>query len=494
MSSQVIVSRFFCARAVCLSLGFCLFWMMPLGHASEAVRVACLGDSITQGARVASDQLSYPAQLGKVLGNHFEVRNFGLGGATLIRSGSPSIWSQLDAVETFDPHVIIVALGTNDTVEGKRKNWSRIGRFETDCRDLLDSLLNFDSSPIVWLAGPTPMVLETPGLSAERLEDLRERQPRLEQLRALLKKTVHAVGSKRLRYMDLWPVLRRRPELLTQADGVHPNAEGYRAIALRVASRIRKELQDRWPTPNRDSWRGFSRFHFTIMGKKAWVVTPLQPAEGRPWIWRARFPGYHSEMDHQLLGHGFHLAFVDVAGLYGAPAAIEIGDALHTYLTQRHRMSAKPVLEAVSRGGLFAYHWALKHPGSVSAIYCDTPVCDPKSWPGGLGSGNGSPGDWRRLLDVYGWREGDVAPQEPYLFRKAHIIAEQRIPIMHIISDNDTVVPPQENTLMLKSRLESHGHSMELLRVSQGTVSSNGHHFTHPEPDRVVQFILRHAQ
>ena len=52
------------------------------------IRVACVGDSITFGSGIKNrDQNSYPAQLGAMLGEKYEVRNFGVGGATLLKNG-----------------------------------------------------------------------------------------------------------------------------------------------------------------------------------------------------------------------------------------------------------------------------------------------------------------------------------------------------------------------------------------------------------------------
>ena len=76
-----------------------------LAEETSPIRVACLGDSITAGARVDAQSESYPARLQKVLGDDFEVRNFGIGGATLIKSGQPNIWRNLDAVKRFEPHI-----------------------------------------------------------------------------------------------------------------------------------------------------------------------------------------------------------------------------------------------------------------------------------------------------------------------------------------------------------------------------------------------------
>ena len=50
----------------------------------RVIKVACVGDSITHGAGVEDrEKNNYPKQLGDLLGNRFEVRNFGRSGATL---------------------------------------------------------------------------------------------------------------------------------------------------------------------------------------------------------------------------------------------------------------------------------------------------------------------------------------------------------------------------------------------------------------------------
>jgi lysophospholipase L1-like esterase/pimeloyl-ACP methyl ester carboxylesterase len=498
MPYQFLENRKF-LRMPALWCGFlvCLFGLT--GDESQAadaqrVRIACLGDSITQGARVDEETQSYPSRLQELLGDRYEVGNFGVGGATLLRSGRPNIWSKLDEVTSFNPHGVIISLGTNDTVDGNRGNWSRIRRFEPDCLELLETLLALPAQPQIWLCGPTSMVLETPDLSEDRRANLEERRPRLEQLRAVLRRTVETFDHPRVHFLDLGPVLHGQPELLTKEDGVHPNVEGYLAIARNVTQAVRKGYQDQWPEEKVDHWHGYRRHHFMVAGQSAWVVRPLKAAPNRPWIWRARFPGFHAEMDLQMIGHGFHVAYVDVAGFYGNARAMEIGDALYARLTQDHQLSPTPVLEGVSRGGLFVYHWAARHPESVSAIYCDTPVCDPRSWPGGRGSGIGSPGDWNRFMEVNQLKSDQMDTFEPETFEKAAVIAGARIPVMHVISENDTVVPPSENTLVLKTRLEALGHGMELIRVPFGTEPSHGHHFTHPEPDRVVRFMLNHAK
>jgi pimeloyl-ACP methyl ester carboxylesterase len=240
-------------------------------------------------------------------------------------------------------------------------------------------------------------------------------------------------------------------------------------------------------------WNGYEQFHFKVAERAAYVVAPKKPAVGNPWVWRARFPGYHADMDVALLGRGFHIAYVDVAGLFGSPQAVKIGDRFYDYMTNQRGLHRKVVLEGVSRGGLFVYNWAVDNTDKVACIYCDTPVLDFKSWPGGKGKGVGSVGAWQQCLKAYGFsaKQGENYDSQPV--DKAAIFAKAKIPILHIVSESDRVVPPPENTYLLKRRLEEQGHALDVISVAKGTAKSNGHHFDHPDPDRVVNFVLQHA-
>ena len=139
---------------------------------AEPVRVACMGDSITAGARVDANTESYPARLQELVGDDYEVRNFGIGGATLSKTGRPNVWQGLEGVQEFQPHIVIISLGTNDTVGGRRKNWEQIERFDDDFAELIGVLADSPTDPHIVVCTPTAMVLTTPGLSAERLSDL----------------------------------------------------------------------------------------------------------------------------------------------------------------------------------------------------------------------------------------------------------------------------------------------------------------------------------
>ena len=81
------------------------------------------------------------------------------------------------------------------------------------------------------------MVLETPGLSSERLEGLTIRKPRLQELIGHVKRLA---SEKQVGFIDLNIPLDHNAELFTEKDGVHPNQVGYRAIAELVYSELMK--------------------------------------------------------------------------------------------------------------------------------------------------------------------------------------------------------------------------------------------------------------
>lgn len=248
------------------------------------------------------------------------------------------------------------------------------------------------------------------------------------------------------------------------------------------------------PLPGEPSdWKGFARHDFKVDGRACYVVAPKHAAPGNPWVWRARFPGFHAEADQILLNRGFHVAHINTNGMLGSDRALDHWDAFYDTLTQTYGLSKQPALEGVSRGGLFVYRWASRHPDRVSCIYADTPVCDFKSWPLGKWDGLGHGPTWDTLLREYGL-DAEAAMQ----FKKNPIdvlapIAEARIPLLHIVSLNDKVVPPKENTFVLAERYRKLGGSIDIIEVAEGTEKSQGHHFTHPDPVRVADFIERHA-
>jgi sialidase-1 len=109
-------------------------------------------------------------------------------------------------------------------------------------------------------------------------------------------------------------------------------------------------------------WKGFERINFTIDGHDAYYVKPNKPLPGNPWTWRSSFPDWHTDADSILLSRGMYVAYIDVDEQYGSPQAMQVWDKFYAHLLKKASLSTKPALEAVSRGGLYAYAWAKRNP------------------------------------------------------------------------------------------------------------------------------------
>src|SRR5665213_3528205 len=101
---------------------------------------------------------------------------------------------------------------------------------------------------------------------------------------------------------------------------------------------------------------------FALNDRAALIVHPEGAAPGRPWICRTEFFGHEPQADNALVTKGFHLAYIDINSLFGAPVARDEVDAFYDYVIGEYSLNRKVFLEGFSRGGLFAYNWAARHP------------------------------------------------------------------------------------------------------------------------------------
>ena len=181
------------------------------------IRVACVGDSITFGAGVQDrDANNYPAVLGKGLGQQFVVRNFGVSGATMQKAGDLPYWKldQFKEVSEFQPDLVLIMLGTNDT---KPQNWKNRDAFEDDARALVDHFRELPSKPRVWICLPVPVYETKWGINDETL------------FNQVIPALARVAQQRKLAVIDLYDALSNRPELFP--DKVHPNAAGAALIA-----------------------------------------------------------------------------------------------------------------------------------------------------------------------------------------------------------------------------------------------------------------------
>lgn len=194
------------------------------------IRVACVGNSITEGHGLADPATeAYPGVLQRLLGNDFAVQNFGLSSYTLMREGDCPYMNAPDpakrrfqAALASNPDIVTIKLGTNDS---KARNWDHFkDDFGSSFNAMIDSFQCLPSHPIIYICLPIPAAGENFSIRPEVVDN--EICPLLRQLAA----------ERGLPIIDLNTAM--RPYLETLDDMIHPNRVGSALIAEEIARRL----------------------------------------------------------------------------------------------------------------------------------------------------------------------------------------------------------------------------------------------------------------
>ena len=212
----------------------------------DAIRVACIGNSITDGSGIfMRDIFGYPAQLQKKLGNGYLVKNFGIGGRTMLQKGDyPYMKEQAwrDA-QGFLPDIVIIKLGTNDS---KPKNWQYGNEFATDMQSMLDTLKALPTHPRIIMTTPIPALNALGTIDKEALTN--EICP-----------LVRALAQKNKCELIDFQTLFQPTEGMMSSDGIHPTKKGAGQMAEIVFQTINNNTGG--------GWKGtFSKFKLKDVG------------------------------------------------------------------------------------------------------------------------------------------------------------------------------------------------------------------------------------
>jgi len=206
-------------RKTAIALGIVIIIMIsPVGVAFadsyieqlNDVRVACVGDSITQGS-------GYTQWLQKMLGQDYSVGNFGLAGATVSKDAKiPYIFqAQFREAMQFHPDIVIIMLGTNDANPEIAYNATS---FSEDYTYLVNSFLNLESKPqIVIVDSPKMFVSSSSAYNDSYL------------INNLIPQVENVAKQYNLTSVNMYHAFEEHPDYYV--DGVHPNEQGSELIA-----------------------------------------------------------------------------------------------------------------------------------------------------------------------------------------------------------------------------------------------------------------------
>ena len=239
------------------------------------------------------------------------------------------------------------------------------------------------------------------------------------------------------------------------------------------------------PSTAPTDFHGYARENFTLDGCDCILVSPKNPAPGNPWIWRAKFFDAFPQLDLALLERGYYLAYMEIRNTFGAPKALAHWDVFYKELTTKRQLSRKPILEGLSRGGLYIFNWAAEHPDNVGVLIGDNAVLDFKTWPGAMRDSKNKK-DWQALLECYGFK----SDAEALAYAKNPVdnlkpLADAHIPIFLLAADADTVVSFEQNSKLAAERYQKLGGKV-VLHVKHG-MDHHPHGLDDPTP--ILDFI-----
>ena len=193
--------------------------------APNAIRVACIGNSITDGHGIdMASQHGYPALLQQKLGEQYWVKNFGVGGRTLLNKGDRPYMNEKaweDAV-AFQPDIAIIKLGTNDT---KPQNWQYGDEFKKDLEQMI-AKLNPKRTKII-LCTPLPAFKQSWNINDSII------------VNGVIPVQQEVAKKYKLQIIDLHTLFANETALLFD-DGIHPNEKGVQRMAEIIADALKE--------------------------------------------------------------------------------------------------------------------------------------------------------------------------------------------------------------------------------------------------------------
>ncbi|MBQ7180611.1 MAG: sialate O-acetylesterase [Bacteroidaceae bacterium] len=199
----------------------------PKKQAERPVRVACVGNSVTFGYGLQDrEREAYPVRLQEMLGDAYEVANFGHSGATLLYKGHRPYISlpEFRQALNFRPDWVVIHLGLNDTDPRNWPDWKE--EFIPNYRALIDSFLVVNPQARILVCKMTPIFDRHPRFQSGTRDWHAQIQRAIEQV---------ALGAN-AQLIDLYSPLHSRPDLFP--DALHPNAEGAHILARTVYSAL----------------------------------------------------------------------------------------------------------------------------------------------------------------------------------------------------------------------------------------------------------------
>ncbi len=210
-------------------------------------------------------------------------------------------------------------------------------------------------------------------------------------------------------------------------------------------------------------WNGYRRLDFAVGGRESLLICPKTPDTAGRWVWRAEFFGAFDTADQALLARGWAIAYHRVSNMYGCSQSVVYMREFREVLRDVFGMTGRAALFGFSRGGLYAFRYAVTWPEDVMALYLDAPVLDIRSWPGGKGGGIGDPACWEECKRWYCLDEHSAWFFRDNPLDRIDELVRTGIPVLLVAGEADDVVPYAENGAVMAAKMAAAGGRIHVI-------------------------------
>lgn len=231
-------------------------------------------------------------------------------------------------------------------------------------------------------------------------------------------------------------------------------------------------------------WNGYRLERSEFEGRELVHVFPENP-NGK-WALKTEYFGAFPAVEIELVKLGYHLFHVASKTRWHCDEDTEIRAKLAENVHSTYNLSKKCAVVGMSCGGMQGIYFGARYPQYVSCLYLDAPVVNFLSCPGGLGKGKAIA--FEEFEKARGMSMIDLISYRDQPLDNIPGLVKNNIPIILVSGDADTVVPYDENGILIERAYRAAGAPIEVI------IKKGGDHHPHSLEDNtpIIEFIKKY--
>lgn len=215
-------------------------------------------------------------------------------------------------------------------------------------------------------------------------------------------------------------------------------------------------------------WRGFKGVDFDFDGLNSKLVRPNVESNGK-WALKTEYFDAFPEVEIELLNRGWHIAYNKNYDRWAQDRDVIRKCDFIKFISSEFKLDKKCAIIGMSCGGMYGVKVAAIVPELISALYLDAPVINLLSCPCGLGVATDSL--FEEFHGFTGKSKSQMLSYRDNPLDKLDILVKNKIPVILVAGDSDTVVPYCENGALVEEYYKNNGGHIEV-HIKPGC----GHH------------------